>query len=487
MSSFGDINFIGGDEDLELHKLFGFVGATETAAVDLLAPLTLGSPFAGPLEDLQGRVAGWLSPSAPGTIDGLDAVNFDDFLALDKSSDDLPAPTMESAAAAPPPPPPPPALPDSSTPRDEPAAASEPAGDLLAAAELDAVRAEIAQLKAALAAGGRQSSSSQRKRKQDGGKVSPPERQMTSEVGPIEALWSPKVTGDEQRAAHINLAPPGTPKSPSHQTNFTATPSTSPVNTANDDAISPENLHILEQFLNDDPAFVLGTSRPLNISTPPSNIDMGHLVNTKAKRAPPKPAPKHALKKTPHTTNKVTKKAKTTPKKKKKQHQRNASTTSNLTLSPASSSSFSSHRTIDELLAANFYTLNAQEKLRLMLPMLRNLEPRDLEDKLAVLPCIQTKGSGHEVTVANAIRTSLPTPEDDDCLATKLTFGTPPSSTPAAPGISSSSPASTSPAVQASSLSNKVARLEVGEDYGAVRQRQALEKAAALQAQGKQR
>ncbi|KAF3049675.1 hypothetical protein E8E11_009622 [Didymella keratinophila] len=484
MSVSDGYNFVAGDEDLELHQLFNCTEADETVAVapaptaDLLAPAPLGSPFAGPLEDLQGQVAGWLSPSAPGPVDGLDAFDFDGFLALNESIDDLPTPAEEAAAA-----PPPPELADSSTPQDKPAAASEPAGNLPAAAELDAVRDEIAQLKAALAAGGRQSSSSPRKRKLDRGEVSPPKRQITNEIGPIEALWSSKVTEDEERAAITNLAPQATPKPSSPQHDFTAPPSTPPINTANDDAISPENLRTLQQFLDDDPAFIYGATQQVNISTPPSDIDMGHLVNTKAKRAPPKPGPKCVPKNTSLTTNKVTKKAKTTPKK-KTQHQRNASTTSNLTPSPASSSS---HRTIDELLAANFYSLSAQEKLRLMLPMLRNLDPRDLEDKLAVLPCVQAKGTSHEVTVANAIRNSPPTVEDDDLLATKLTFGIPSSPTPAARRISSSPPAPAAPAVQASPLSNKVAHIEVCEDYGANRQRQAIEKAAALQAQGKQR
>jgi hypothetical protein len=483
MSSSDAYNFVAGDGDLELHQLFSFTEALETAAAapaptgDVLAPPLLGSPFAGPLEDLQGQVAGWFSPSAPGPVDGLDAVNFDDFLALDESTDDLPAPAEEAVAA------PTPELADSSTPQEEPAAAIEPAGDLPAAAELDAVRAEIAQLKAALAAGGRQSSSSPRKRKLEGGEVSPPKRQITSEIGPIEALWSPKVIEDEQRAALTNLAPPATPKPSSPQLHFTAPPSTPPINTRHDDAISPEDLRSIQQFLNDTPALIYGASHPVDINTPPSDTTMGHLVNTKAKRAPPKQAPKRAPKNTSSTANKVTKKAKTTPKK-KTQHQRNTSTTSNITPSPASSSS---HRTIDELLTANFYSLNAQEKLRLMLPMLRNLDPRDLEDKLAVLPCIQAKGTGHEVTVANAIRDSPPTPEDDDLLATKLTFGVPPSPTRAARRISSAPPAPATPAVQASPLSHKVVHVEVSENYDAVRQRRALEKAAALHEQGKQR
>jgi hypothetical protein len=468
MSSFGDYNFIAGDEELKFHQLFGFTEATETAAGDSafaedITPPPLGSPFAGPLEDLQGQTVGWLSPSAHDPVDGLDAIDFNDFLALDESTDDLSAAAQVAPAA---PLPPPPELATSNTPQDESAAASEPAEDLPVVAQLDAVRDEIALLKAALAAeglqsgasmtpGGRQSSSgSPRKRKLDGGEVSPPKRQNTTEMGPIEALWSPKVTVDEQRAA--------TPKPSSPQLDFTAQPSASHINTPDNHAISSEDLRSIQQFLDDNPALVYGVSQQVNITTPPSDINMDQLVNTKAKRVPPKQATKRAPKTATNATNKVTK---TTPKK-KTQHQRTA-TTSSIALSPASSTS---HRSIDELLAANFYSLNAQEKLRLMLPMLRNLDPRELEKNLAALPCIQAKGIGHEVHVAKAIKDSPPTPEADDILAARLTFGTSSSPTPAAKGVSSPRPASTAPALQNSLLSHKVAHVGVSEDHGAALQ-----------------
>lgn len=476
MSLSGASNFVASDEDLELHRLFDLNNGAEVAADGLplpaedLAPPRLASPFAGPLEDLQGQPVGWLSPSAAGTVDGLNTINFDDFLALDESTDTLSAPTEEASAA------PPSGLADSSTPQDEPATASEPAEDLPAAAQLEAARDEIAQLKTALAAeslqlevlttpGGRQSSSSPRKRKAIDGEVSPPKRQTTTEIGPIEALWSPKVTEDGRCAVHNNLAPPMTPKPCSPQPDFIVQPYTPYINTPTDCAISPQDLHSIQTFLNDNPALVYGTPQQVEISTPLSDITMGHPVNMKVERAPLK----HTLRRVPKnistTTNKVTKKTKTTPK--KTQRQRTAST-STITPSPDTSKS---HRSIDELLAANFYSLNAQEKIRVMLPMLRNLDPRELEKSLAELPCIQAKGAGHEVRVARAIHDSPPTPENDDILATKLTFGTPPSPTPAAKRSTTSSPA---PAVQASPLSHKVAHVEVIEDHGAVRQREAL-------------
>lgn len=481
MSSPSVFNFVAGDENLELHHLFSFTEAQDPAAAppaptgDLLAPLRLGSPFFEPLEDLQGQ-PGWLSPSDAGPADGLDAVNFDEFLALDESNDDVPAPAEEGPTLSPSS-----ELADSGATQGEPTIAPELTGDLLPAAGLEAVRDEIAQLKAALAAGCHQNSNSPHKRKLDGGQISPPKRQATSEVGPIEALWSRKVTEGEHRAAITNMAPLATPEPTSPQLYFTAPPSTPPINTQDDDAISPENLRSIRQFLTDDPVLVHGASQQVDTSTPPSDTTMGHLVNTKAKRISPKPALKRAPKDASNILNKVTKKVKTTPKK-KTQHQRNASTASKITPSPDSSSS---HRTIDELLAANFYSLSPQEKLRLMLPMLRNLDPRELETKLAVLPCIQAKGTGHEVTVAKAILDTPPTPEDDDLLATKLTSGVS-SPDPAMRGNSCSPPAPTAPATQASLLSHKVSH-EVSKDYGAIRQREALEKVAALQAQGKRR
>ncbi|KAJ4379116.1 hypothetical protein N0V86_005159 [Didymella sp. IMI 355093] len=492
MSSFGDYNFIAGDEDLELHQSFCFTEVTETttaadasaSAEDLPAP-PLASPFAGPLEDLQGQTVGWLSPSSHDPVDGLDAIDFNDFLAFDESTDDLSAAAQVVPAATPPP-----ELAASSTPQDESTAALEPAEDLPAVAQLDAVRDEIAQLKAALAAeglqsrastipGGRQSSSgSLHKRRLDGGEVSPPKRQTTTKMGPIEALWSPKVTVGEQRAVNTNLAPPATPKPFSPQLDFTAQPSTPPIHTQDGHAISSEDLRSIQQFLNDNPAPVYGPSQQVDITTPPSDINMGHLVNTNAKRVPLKQTTKHAPKTTTNATNKVTK---TTPKKKTR-HQRTAPTTSNITLSPASSTSY---RSIDELLAANFYSINAQEKLRLMLPMLRNLNPRELEKNLAALPCIRSKGTGHEVHVAKAIKDSPPTPEADDILAARLTFGTPSSPTPAAKGVSSSRLASTAPALQNLLLSHGVAHVGVSEDHDAARQCEALKKAAVLQTQVK--
>lgn len=477
--SFSDVyDFVADNEDLELYQFFGSSEATETTVVaptptgDLFILPPLHSPFAGPPEDVQGQTGGWLSSSAPDPAGGLDAVNFEDFLGFDESTADLPAPVEEAAAG-----PPPPELGDSSISQDEPVGASETTEDVPIASQLDAVRDEIAQLKAALAVG------NPRKQKLGAREVSSPKRQKTSKIGPIETLWSPLVTEDEQRAAHSNLVSPATPKPSSPQHHFTAPPSTPTTNTSHEDATPPKDLQSLQKFLNDDPAFIHGASHPVYVSTTPSDNTMGHLVHTRLKRAPPKQALKRAPKSTTNEPNKIIKKLKTTPKK-NMQYQRNTSTASHITSSPASSSP---HRSIDELLAANFYSLNAQEKLRLMLPMLRKLDPRELESKLAVLPCIQAKGTGHEVTVASAIHKSPDSREVDDILATKLTFGITSSSTPAARCTSSSSPAPAAPDIQNSLLSHKGAHLEVSGDYGATRQLQALGKAAALQAQGKQR
>ncbi|KAF1933625.1 uncharacterized protein M421DRAFT_201631 [Didymella exigua CBS 183.55] len=300
---------------------------------------------------------------------------------------------------------------------------------------------------------------------------------MMTASGPIEALWSPKVTEDEYSTAYVELAPPTAPKPSSPQHDFTAQPSTPPVNIKDDHAISPEDLESIQQFLDDNPAPVYRTSQQVNISTPPSDITMAHPVNMNTNRKVQKQAPRHVAKTLTSTANRVNKKAKAPPKK-KTQHQRTTSTTSNITPSPSFTSS---HRSIDELLASNFYSLDAQEKVRIMLPMLRNLDPRELEKNLAALPCIQAKVAGHKVRVAKPIHYSPPTPEDDDILATKLTFGTPPSPTPATRRNFASPPA---PATQDL---HKIAHVGVREYHGAVRQREALEKAAALQVQAKKR
>ncbi|KAF2630463.1 hypothetical protein BU25DRAFT_456190 [Macroventuria anomochaeta] len=493
MSHSDAYKFVAGDEDLQLHEMFGFANTVETAATDLpppantllVAPL-LGSPFAGPLEVLQDQPVGWLSPSATGPVDGLDVFNFNDFLALDEGTDDVPAATEEAPSS--PPPPPPPELADSSTRHEEPAAAPEQAEDLPAVAQLEAVQVEIAQLKAALAAespqhkllatpGSRQSSSSPRKRKSTGGEVSPPKKQATTQMGPIEALWSPKFTEDERRAFRGNLASPTTPKPSQTHLDSTPLPSTPYISSPQDLKISAEDLHSIQTFLHDNPVLSHSTTHLVDLSASPSNITMAHTVNMKVKRVPLKHAPRRTPKITNNITTKVTKKPKTTPK--KMQHQRTASTTSTAVPSPTPPNRY---RSIDELLAANFYSLNEQEKTRVLLPMLRNLDPMRLGASLAELPCIQAKGLGHEVRVARAIHGSPPTPEADDILATKLTTGSPLSPTQAAKTSTTPSP---DPALQASPLSHKVAKVEVSEDHGAVRQREALEKAALLQAQGK--
>ena len=491
MSLSGASNFVAGDEDLRLHQLFDFANACGESveiitppADGLHGPPRLGSPFAGPLENLHGQPVGWFSPPAAGPVDVLDAVNFDDFLVLDEGIDDLPAAAEEAPS---PPPPPPPEVTDTSTSQEEP-------GSLLASATLEAAQTEIAQLKAVLAAGGPQlqtlttpggfqSSSSPRKRKSTDGEVSPPKRQITTHVGPIETLWLQKVTEGESRSAFVNAsASPQTPLPSQSHLDLSATTPNDYISSPPEFDISPEDIHSIQTFLRDNPALVQGTSHRVDTTISTFDISMPHPVNMKAKRTPPEHAPKPPRKASVSAASKIVKKTKTAPR--KTQHQRAASTTPTVALSPSPPTH---HRSIDELLAANFYSLNEQEKLRLVLPMLRNLDPRALEASLAAMSSIQAKGPGHKVRVARAIHDSSPTPEADDVLATKLTYGTARSFAPVTKTSVPHFSNPTSPASQDLPWSHKISQVEISEDIGAARQREALDKAALLQAQGEKR
>ena len=487
-------DFVAGDENLDLHQVFGFANTFNTVSDTLALPADnfpavsyLASPFAGPPEDVQSQPVGWLSPSAAEPTDDIDTINFDDFLVLDEDTDDV-LDTAEKAPSSLAP-----ELADPSTTDEKPTAAPEQAGGPTTAVQLEAAQAEIAKLKAALAAEspghqplatprGCQSSSSPHKRKSTGSEVSPPKRQITTQVGPIEALWSPKVTEEERRAFRVNLDSPMSPKTSSTHLEFVPQPSAPYLSSPQDLDISTEDLQSIQTFLNDNSTLIHGTSHHVETSTSPFDTTMAQPANMKAKHIPLKHLPRRASKNTAtttSTTSKVTKKPKATPK--KTQRQRTVSTTSTTALSPAP---LNYHRSIDELLATNFCSLNEQEKCRVLLPMLRNLDPRELEASFAELPCIQAKGSGHETRVARAIYDSPPTPGADDLLASRLTTGTPPSPTLAAKTATTFLP---TPALQAPPLSNKVLHVEVNEEHGAIRQREVLEKAALLQAHDKKR
>lgn len=323
-----------------------------------------------------------------------------------------------------------------------------------------------------------QGTKSPRKRKSTRIEVSPPKRQPMTEMGPIEAMWLHAVTKDERYTSKVNLDFPTTPSPPQLHLDFLPQDLAPYKSNAADFEISPEDLQSMHDFINNKTDLICGTSNQVSTSTTISNINMApHSVNMKAKRAPLKNARRPSSRHSEHTT-KVTKKPKAIPK--KTQHKRTDSIAPSTITSPVHPAR---HRSIDELLSLNFYSLNEQEKCRVMLPMLRSLDPRQLEASLGELPCIQAKGAGHEVHVARAIHDSPPTPEADAELAIKLTTGFPSSPTPATKASHSQL------FVPQASLSprNTRASIEVSEDHGAIRQREALDKAALLQAQGRKR
>ncbi|KAF9694962.1 hypothetical protein EKO04_006901 [Ascochyta lentis] len=487
MSSSGPSSFVAGDENLDLHHFFSFTRDSEAA--DSTFPLLpnsppavtrLASPFAGPHEDIQRQPIGWPSSSAAGCSNDLDTIDFDEFLALDEGHDGSPAVVEQRSS------PPPSEIP--STPPKETTVTPRQSKKISAATDLKAAQAEIAQLKTALetenpqhellgAPAGHFTTTSPCKRKSVGCEVSLPKRQALNIMGPIEAMWSLGVTEDERRAFRKNLASPAAPSSTEAHLDFSP-----PANSAHyissqeDPEISPEDLLSMQQFLRDNTDLIHSTSQQVSTSTITSNMTP-YAGNTKTKRTALKRAPKSFSKSTTKNAVKVTKKT-TIPK--KTQHKRTVSTSAITTPPP---NALSGHRSMEEILGLNFYSLNDQEKCRVLLPMLRGLDPKELETSLAELPCIQAKGSSHHVRVARAIRNSPPTPEADAELAVKLTTGIPPTPTPIIEASHSPSPAPrASPSHQELPTS-----IGVSEDHGAIRQREALEKAELLQAQGKKR
>ncbi|KZM27400.1 uncharacterized protein EKO05_0002873 [Ascochyta rabiei] len=491
MSLCGTPSFVAGNEDLDLHHLFAFTnnpGAvkkeTSQSPDDLPAVPRLASPFAGPCTDIQVQPVGWPSPAADGSADCLETFNFNDFLALDEGNDDLLV-VVEQCFS----PPPPETTKVSTTFPGHINTTTEHTEKVSVATELDFAQAEIAQLKAALAVespqhklltapAGHLTSSSPRKRKSISGEVSPSKRLSSTQMGPIEAMWSSGVTEDERRAFRENFASPTTP-SPQAHLDFTPQAAAAYIRRQRDFEISPEDLLSMQQFLRDNNDLIHSTSQQVSISTTTPNADMAPCPgNVKANRTARKHAPRSSAKVTTDPAAKITKKKKVAPRKTK--HKLATSVTALPTTPPEA---LAIHRGIEELLALNFYSLNEQEKGRVLLPMLRGLDPKELEASLAQLPCIQAKGPGHHVRVARAIRNSPPTPEADADLAVKLTTGTPPSPTPFIKTFHSSSPApEASP-----SFKEVAAGFEMNEDHGTVRQREALEKAALLQAHGKKR
>ncbi|KAF2999275.1 hypothetical protein E8E13_003788 [Curvularia kusanoi] len=355
----------------------------------------------------------------------------------------------------------------------------------------------------------RTSQGSSHKRKSSSSSSSSPKRQQVHKIGSVESLWS-RMGAAKGEGRPRNSVSPRTPPS-AHRT-LTPPSSGSHGSHADDQDISPADLLALKTFNN-------GGIPPSNVTPPSNNILLSNnilphaampptlrssttvdqRVNMDANPTTPKKAAKRAPKTTPKesTNTKVVKKTKTTPEKAQQQQQHatpasGSSSTSASASTPASAptsapTSLDRMRPIEELLEANFNSLNAQEKLRVLLPLLRKMDPRNLEASLVALPSIRAKGPGHESVVARSIYDCPNTPEAEDHLASLLTFGRglrhPPAAAAAAP---QSNPSSHIPSAESSS-SSRSAPTEDGEQLGAERQRKAIEKAAMLDAQGRKR
>ncbi|KAH6622342.1 hypothetical protein C7974DRAFT_457430, partial [Boeremia exigua] len=166
-----------------------------------------------------------------------------------------------------------------------------------------------------------------------------------------------------------------------------ATNSSSPsLSSAQESDISPQDLQALKDYLRQDCTPVYGTSKHIETCSTTPNLAATHPVEEKIKPGPLKTAAKRAPKATTNNTTKVTKKRQATTK--KTQRQRKTSLTS--VASPQQSTP-PQHRSIEELLAANFYSLNKQEKTRVLLPMLRNIDPHILEPSLVELLRVQAE------------------------------------------------------------------------------------------------
>ena len=154
-------------------------------------------------------------------------------------------------------------------------------------------------------------------------------------------------------------------------------------------------------------------------------------------------------------------------------------------------------RGIEELLSVPFITLNAQEKIRVLLPLLRGMDPRLLEQNLGELRSVQAKGPGHEKVVATAILNSPNDEAADNIFASELTRGhvhntnntlntASTANTPTTPRQQVTSGARVS-VRETSPLAHKSTGAETECQLGATRQLEALKKAAVLRSLGRRR
>ena len=490
MSHLSASNFVAGDEGLALHELFDFTNTfKETAKILTLTAedhqdtSLLSSPFTKPLKDIYDLQTGWVSPPNSDPAHSLDFVNFDDFLALDGSPNNPPivAQTVSSATS--------PEVDSSNIYPAQPLIAVDNTEGLQTITELASANAEIARLQALLTAQSpqsepttppraRQERNRLRKRNLVDGETPSPKRQTKTRMGPIEAMWSPSVTQNEREAFCEKLTSPKTRSISQALPNFSVSPSESYMSSRNDFEISKEDLQSMKTFIRENSGLIDNTSREVAIPAIISNTYVApYSTNMKLKCAPLKHSLTSSPKSVVRTTDKVANKTRITPKMAK--HER---ATPAACATSTSHATHVSHRSIEELMALNFYSLSEQEKCRVLLPMLRGHDPKELEASLAELPCIQSKGPNQHVKSNPSTQDSLPTPGVEDSFVTKLTTGTPLSPTPSK---TSQSPASNYQYVP--SLHKISASVDVSEDHGAMRQREALEKAALLHVHAKKR
>ena len=182
--------------------------------------------------------------------------------------------------------------------------------------------------------------------------------------------------------------------------------------------------------------------------------------------------PKKAAKRTPKpkaaTTpaSKVPKKPKATPKKV-------------VQAPPTPAAPPSGPRPIELLLSLPFLSLTTQEKLRVLLPLLRGMDPRLLEQHLSELPSVQAKGPGAEKVVATTILNSPNDEEADVTLANYLVV----------PRLRNETPQQVAAydSVSAGETSPQGVGAQAEGQLGAMRQVDALKKAKVLDALGKRR
>lgn len=301
----------------------------------------------------------------------------------------------------------------------------------------------------------------------------PCKRPRLDVIGPIEAMWSPMARGSGGQTPSPKTPSPGQHRSPGQHHRFTpfTPPGSCPSNPIDLDAlpISPSSL---EESLDQNINLVYGT--PHHNTTPafPSSSSFRFInmvpSNKAAKRTP---KPKQAI----ASVAKVTKKTKVTPKKVQ------APLTPAATPVATPAASPEGLRSVEELLSVPFITLNAQEKIRVLLPLLRGMDPRLLEQNLGELRGIQARGPGHEKVVATRILNSPNNEEADNILASELTGNVHNTPRQQVMGGERVSFRETSP------LAYKSAGAEGEGQLGAMRQREALVKAAVLKTLGRTR